>query len=147
MWAQVRQVLWKENVPPQVSAKLYKAIVQSVLLYRSKTWVLSAAVLARLKGFHILVWHIGCQGCTYLVGGCITNGFTHPRIKCWKSVGCTPFSTTSMCRGRRSHGTWSNAASLLNARGQTEGAVWCPGGGGGSRRCVWMMFDATGSCN
>ena len=35
------------------SAKFYKAIVQSVLLYGSETWVLSSAVMARLEGFHI----------------------------------------------------------------------------------------------
>ena len=46
-------MLRKENAPPQVSEKFYKAIVQSVLLYGSETWVLSKAVLARLKGFHI----------------------------------------------------------------------------------------------
>ncbi len=39
--AQVGQVLQKENMPPRVSAKFYKAIVQSVLLYDSETWVLS----------------------------------------------------------------------------------------------------------
>jgi hypothetical protein len=43
MWARVRPVLLKENAPPRVSAKFYKAIVQSVLLYGSKTWVLSTA--------------------------------------------------------------------------------------------------------
>jgi hypothetical protein len=52
-WARVGQVLRRENVPPRVSAKFYKAIVQSVLLYGSETWVLSPAVLARLEGFHI----------------------------------------------------------------------------------------------
>jgi hypothetical protein len=31
----------------------YKAIVQSVLLYGSKKWVLSTASLARLEGFHL----------------------------------------------------------------------------------------------
>ena len=31
----------------------YKAIVQSVLLYGSKTWNLGPAVLKRLEGFHI----------------------------------------------------------------------------------------------
>jgi hypothetical protein len=55
MWARVGQVLRKENAPPRTSAKLYQyqAIVQSVLLYRSKTWVLSKAIMARLEGFHI----------------------------------------------------------------------------------------------
>ncbi len=38
---------------PTVSAKFYKAIVQSVLLYGSETWVLSSALMARLEGFHI----------------------------------------------------------------------------------------------
>jgi hypothetical protein len=52
-WARVGQVLRRGNAPPRVSAKFYKAIVQSVLLYRSETWVLSSAVLARLEGFHL----------------------------------------------------------------------------------------------
>ncbi len=46
-------MLRKENAPPLVSAKFYKAIMQSVLLYGSKTWVLSKVVLAPLEGFHI----------------------------------------------------------------------------------------------
>ena len=52
-WARVGQVLRKENSPPRVSTKFYKAIVQSVLLYGSKMWVLSPAVMARFEGFHI----------------------------------------------------------------------------------------------
>ena len=52
-WARVGQVLRKENTPPWVSAKFYRAIVQSVLLYGSKTRVLGPAVMARLEGFHI----------------------------------------------------------------------------------------------
>ena len=51
--ARVRQVLQSENLPPWVSAKFYKAIVQSVLLCGSEMWVLSPAVVARIKGFHI----------------------------------------------------------------------------------------------
>ncbi len=54
-WARIGQVLRRENAPPQVSAKFYKAIVQSVLLYGSETWVLSPAAMARLEGFHIRV--------------------------------------------------------------------------------------------
>ena len=38
---------------PCVAAKFYKAVKQSVLLYRSKTWTLTETVLARLEGFHI----------------------------------------------------------------------------------------------
>ncbi len=52
-WARVGQVLRRENAPPRTSAKFYQAIVQSVLLYGSKTWVLSKAIMARLEGFHI----------------------------------------------------------------------------------------------
>ena len=52
-WARVGQVLRAENVPPQVAAKFYKAVVQAMLLYGSKTWVLSMAALASLEGFHI----------------------------------------------------------------------------------------------
>ncbi len=52
-WARVGQVLHRENAPQSTSAKFYQAIVQSILLYRSETWVLSKAVMARLEGFHI----------------------------------------------------------------------------------------------
>jgi hypothetical protein len=38
-WARIGQVLRRENAPPRVNAKFYKAIVQSVLLYGSETWV------------------------------------------------------------------------------------------------------------
>ncbi len=53
MWARVGQVLRRKNAPPRTSAKFYQAIVQSILLYGSKTWVLSKAAMARFKGFHI----------------------------------------------------------------------------------------------
>ncbi len=54
-WARVGQVLRRENVTPQVAAKFYKAVVRAVLLYGSKTWNLTKAVLvlARLEGFHV----------------------------------------------------------------------------------------------
>ena len=52
-WARVGQVLQAENVPPRVAVKFYKAVVQAVLLYGSKTWVLSTAALVSLEGFHI----------------------------------------------------------------------------------------------
>jgi len=52
-WARVGQVLRAENVPPCVTAKFYKVVVQAVLLYGSKMWVLSTTALSSLKGFHI----------------------------------------------------------------------------------------------
>jgi hypothetical protein len=53
IWARVGQVLMADNTLPKVSAKFYKAVMQSVLLYGSKTWDLSTTALARLEGFHI----------------------------------------------------------------------------------------------
>ncbi len=49
----VGQVLTAENTPPKVSAKFDKAVLQSVLLYGSKTWNLMTTALVRLEGFHI----------------------------------------------------------------------------------------------
>jgi hypothetical protein len=51
-WGRVGQILKAENTPPKVSTKFYKALVQSVLLYGSKTWNLWTTALARLEGFH-----------------------------------------------------------------------------------------------
>jgi hypothetical protein len=55
MWARVGQVLRRDSAPPRTSAMFYQAILQSILLYGSKMWILSKAVMARLKGFHICV--------------------------------------------------------------------------------------------
>jgi hypothetical protein len=55
VWAQVGQVLHRENVMPQVAAKFYKMVVLAILLYGSETWNLSASTLARLEEFHIHV--------------------------------------------------------------------------------------------
>ncbi len=53
IWARVGQVLMADNTLPKVSAKFYKAVIQSVLLYGSKTWNLTTTALARLEGFYI----------------------------------------------------------------------------------------------
>jgi hypothetical protein len=52
-WACVGQVLRSENASPSIAARFYQAIVQAILLYGSKTWVISRTTLARLEGFHI----------------------------------------------------------------------------------------------
>jgi hypothetical protein len=52
-WAHVGQVLMSENATPRVAAKFYKAVVQAVLLYGSKTWNLTKAVLVQLEGFYV----------------------------------------------------------------------------------------------
>jgi hypothetical protein len=46
-------MLTADNTPTKVSAKFYKAVVQSVLLYSSKTWNLTTTALAWLEGFHV----------------------------------------------------------------------------------------------
>jgi hypothetical protein len=53
IWARVSQVLTADKTLPKVSAKFYKAVVQSVLVYGSKTWNLTTTALAWLEGFHI----------------------------------------------------------------------------------------------
>ncbi len=57
IWARVIQVLMADNTPPKVSTKFYKAVMQSILLYSSKTWNLSTTALVQLEGFHIRVSH------------------------------------------------------------------------------------------
>jgi hypothetical protein len=52
-WARVGKVLRGENTPPTVAAKFYLAIIQAILLYGSKMWVISPQAMARLEGFHI----------------------------------------------------------------------------------------------
>ncbi len=52
-WAWVGKVLWSENTSPIVAAKFYLAVVQAILLYGSKTWVISPHAMACLEGFHI----------------------------------------------------------------------------------------------
>ncbi len=49
------QVLCGENTAPRIAAKFYKAVVQAILLYRSKTWNLTNSALARFEGFHVCV--------------------------------------------------------------------------------------------
>jgi hypothetical protein len=44
-----------DNTLPKTSTKFYKAVVQSVLLYGSKTWNLMTTTFAQLEGFHIRV--------------------------------------------------------------------------------------------
>ena len=52
-WRRVSKVLREENVPPAIGAMFYKAVVMAVLLYGSETWVLPAAEMRALEGFHV----------------------------------------------------------------------------------------------
>ncbi len=51
-WAHIGQVLRSENISPFVAARFYQAIIQAILLYGSKLWVISSTAMARLEGFH-----------------------------------------------------------------------------------------------
>jgi hypothetical protein len=51
-WAWVGKVLRGENTSPTIAAKFYLAVVQAILLYGSKTWVISLQAMAQLEGFH-----------------------------------------------------------------------------------------------
>ena len=54
VWARrISRVLRAENSSARVCGMFYKATVQSVYLFGSKTWVLSPATLQRLEGFHV----------------------------------------------------------------------------------------------
>jgi hypothetical protein len=50
VWARVGQVLRDENVGPRIAAKIYKAVVQAVLLYDSETWNLTKSTFGTARG-------------------------------------------------------------------------------------------------
>jgi hypothetical protein len=51
-WDRISRVLTREGATPRVSAMFYKAVIQTVLLYGSETWVLTARIISKLEGFH-----------------------------------------------------------------------------------------------
>ena len=51
-WAQLSRLLVREGATPRVSGNFYKAIVQSVLLFGSETWVWTKSMRLALRGFH-----------------------------------------------------------------------------------------------
>ena len=52
-WARISDVLQVKNMCPKVCRMIYKATIQTVLLYRSKSWNLTKVMMRRLEGFHI----------------------------------------------------------------------------------------------
>jgi hypothetical protein len=65
-WGSIRRLLLKKSASPKTMAKFYKAIVQSVLLYGSESWVLSVHSKRKLESFH--------RRCAR----CITGRHIHP---------------------------------------------------------------------
>ncbi len=53
IWARLSHAIRPENASPHVCSMFYKATVQSILLFGSKTWNSSPVSLKSLEGFHI----------------------------------------------------------------------------------------------
>jgi hypothetical protein len=51
-WAHISRVLAREGANTRIAGMFYKAVVQSVLLYGCKMWVLTARVLRAVESFH-----------------------------------------------------------------------------------------------
>ena len=47
------KVMRREGVDTIISAKFYRAVVQAVLIFGAKTWVLLAAMLKKFEGVHV----------------------------------------------------------------------------------------------
>ena len=52
-WGQFRKVLEGESVPSCAAGMFYQAVVASVLLYGSKSWVVSPSAMRELESFHV----------------------------------------------------------------------------------------------
>ena len=53
VWIRLWKLLQREGDKPQVSVMFYHAVVQTVLLFGVKTWVLSEAMYRKLEGSHV----------------------------------------------------------------------------------------------
>ena len=60
-WARLSLALVREGAVSMVTGKLYKAVIQSVLLYGSETWTVTPAMLRTLEGLHhrVVRWITG----------------------------------------------------------------------------------------
>ncbi len=127
IWARVGQVLTAENMPPKFRAKFYKAVVQSVLLYGSKTWNLMATALAQLEGFHM-------QRNTSRRRDHITSGCTRSPLMPYRSALWPPYRTTLMSGRPRSSGAWWIGYSKGRAGEENRGGDCRRDSDGGNRR-------------
>eukprot|EP00978_Attheya_sp_CCMP212_P011353 scaffold28024_cov58-Attheya_sp.AAC.1 len=51
-WARISHILARGGVTPRVPGMFYKAVVQSILLFGSETWVVTKPMLQALEGFY-----------------------------------------------------------------------------------------------
>ncbi len=92
------QVLHADNTPPKVSAKFYKADVQSVLLYGSKTRNLSATALWHgWRGFIFALPNVWLRNISHIRDQ-MACGSTLDPSTCSRSAGCTPSCTIDVRR-------------------------------------------------
>ena len=53
VWIWLGKLLRREGVEPQFSVMFNRAMVQAVLLFGAKTWVLSEEITWKLEGVHL----------------------------------------------------------------------------------------------
>ena len=56
VWSRMMRILSKEGTDPRVSGFFFKAVVQSVLLFRAETWLVTPCV-GRVMGGSSTRWH------------------------------------------------------------------------------------------
>jgi hypothetical protein len=88
-WARISRILARDGATPRVSGMFYKAVVQSILLFGSETWVVTKPILQALEGFHKRVARRLSGKTPYL---CQTTGeWIYPPIdKALEEVGLWP---------------------------------------------------------
>ena len=52
IWGRLKKIITRENAPLRVAGMFYQVVVAAVL-YGSQSWVLPAAQMAKLEGFHV----------------------------------------------------------------------------------------------
>jgi hypothetical protein len=52
-WKMFSRLLTGENMSPRVCGMFYRAVIQSVLLFGSESWVLTDTAMRVLEGFHV----------------------------------------------------------------------------------------------
>ena len=59
VWGRLRKLLWREGAEPEVSENFYHEVVQAVLLFGAKTWVLTFTMMQRLEVVHVsFLWQV-----------------------------------------------------------------------------------------
>ena len=53
VWGRLGKLLRREGAELIISAKFYRAVVQAVLPFGEKTWVMLAVMLSKIEGVHV----------------------------------------------------------------------------------------------